>query len=238
MTITSPTNKHLTEIRRLARARARSESGRFVVEGEDLYAAAEAAGISPLYVLCAPGAAPGRGKRFVEVEPALLRGVSALGSSSRLIAVYEQRWSEASGPLCVALWGVRDPGNVGTVIRSAASFGASAVALGAGCADPFGPKAVRASMGAIFATPVARFASVAELPGRLVALVPREGEPLVGDFEGTVTLLLGGEREGLPAEILGACHELRHIPQQAGDSLNVAMAATVALYETTRMAAP
>jgi TrmH family RNA methyltransferase len=92
-------------------------------------------------------------------------------------------------------------------------------------------------MGAIFHGKLAHCATIAELPGRVVALVPGEGRALAGPLEGTVTLLLGGEREGLPAEILAQCHDVCQIAQVAGDSLNVAMAATVALYEATRMAA-
>ncbi len=237
MTITSPTNQHLREIRKLARAPARRSSRRFVVEGEDLLAAADAARVSPLYVLCAQGHESARAAGWLEVAPALLAKVSALGSSARVIGVFEQRFGVAAGPLAVALWGAGDPGNVGTIIRAAHAFGASAVALGPGSADPYGPKAVRASMGAIFATTLARFTGLAELPGRIIALVPGAGDPLEGPIEGTATLLLGGEREGLPAELLAGCHEVRHIAQAAGDSLNVAMAATVALYEATRMAA-
>ena len=237
MTITSPTNQHITEIRKLSRASARRESGRFVAEGEDLQEAAAAAGISPLYVLCARGHESAGEGGWLEVEPALLAKISTLGSSSRVIGVYEQRWSAPAGPLALALWGVRDPGNVGTVVRASQAFGASCVALGGGCADPYGPKAVRASMGAIFAAKIAAFSTPAELPGRLVALVPRAGAALEGRFDDTATLLLGGERHGLPDELLAQCHEVRHIPQLDGDSLNVAMAATVALYEATRMAA-
>jgi RNA methyltransferase, TrmH family len=238
MTITSPQNRHLTEIRKLARRSARAGSGRFVIEGEDLYAAATAAGIAPLYLLCAQGHKMAATAGWLEVAPALLAKVSALGSSSRVIGVYEQRWSTPVGPLAVALWGVGDPGNVGTIIRAAHAFGASSVALGPGSADPYGPKAVRASMGAIFGIPVATFSSVAELPGRIVGLAPDIGCPLRGPVEGAATLLVGGEREGLAPELLELCHDVCHIPQAAGDSLNAAMAATVALYEATRMAAP
>jgi TrmH family RNA methyltransferase len=237
MTITSPTNQHLTEIRKLSRAATRARGGRFEVEGEDFLEAAAAARISPLYVLCAQGHEAAREHGWLEVAPKLLASVSALGSSSRVIGVYEQRWSTPAGPLAVALWGVGDPGNVGTIVRSAQAFGASCVAVGPGTADPYGVKAVRASMGAIFATTIAAFAAITELPGRVVALVPAGGEPLDGALEGAVTLLVGGEREGLPAELLQRCDELRHIRQVAGDSLNAAMAATVALYEATRMAA-
>jgi TrmH family RNA methyltransferase len=237
MTITSPTNQHLTEIRKLSRASARARSGRFVVEGEDFLVAAAAARISPLYVLYAQGHESAHEAGWLQVSPALLHGVSALGSGSRVIGVFEQRWSEPAGPLAVALWGVGDPGNVGTVVRAAHAFGASCVALGPRCADPYGPKAVRATMGAIFGTNVARFSAIAELPGRIVALVPAGGEPLHGPFDGAVTLLVGGERDALAPEVVESCHEVRHIAQVSGDSLNAAMAATVALYEATRMAA-
>ncbi|HEY1778375.1 MAG TPA: RNA methyltransferase [Solirubrobacteraceae bacterium] len=238
MTITSPTNKHILEARRLTRSSARHESGRFVAEGEDLNEAAAAAGTAAHFVLCAEGhtGAPAS-KDSIEVSAALMAKISTLGSSSRMIGVYDQSWHAPAGPLAVALWGVRDPGNIGTILRSAVAFGASSVVLGPGSADPYSPKAVRASMGAIFTGTLARCGSIAELPGQVVALVPGAGKALAGPLEGTVTLLLGGEREGLPQEILEQCHDIRHIRQLAGDSLNVAMAATVALYEVTRMAA-
>jgi TrmH family RNA methyltransferase len=143
----------------------------------------------------------------------------------------------------VYLHGVGDPGNVGTVLRSAEAFGASCVALGPGCADPHSPKAVRASMGAIFAVALARVSDVAELPGTRIALAPDATEPLRGPIgdgpdagqarERGVTLLVGAEREGLPREILERCDLAARIPI-ASHSLNAAMAATVALYEMTR----
>jgi TrmH family RNA methyltransferase len=235
MTITSNTNKHLKEIRKLGSASARAKAGRFVAEGEDLYEAAHAAGREPLYVLCAQGLGRGR-DRFIEVAPPVLSQASRLGSGTRLLGVYEQVWAAAVGPLAVALWGVGDPGNVGAVIRASLAFGGSAVALGPGCADPHGPKAVRASMGAIFATPLARFANIGDLPGEVVGLAPGTHPPLVGPLR-DVTLLIGGEREGLPDDVLAACDRVCSIPQTAGDSLNAAMAATIALYEATRMAA-
>jgi RNA methyltransferase, TrmH family len=134
--------------------------------------------------------------------------------------------------LCVALWGVHDPGNVGTVLRSARAFGAASVAIGPQTADPFGPKAVRASMGAIFDVPVARVASLAQLPAPRVALVPGGGTVLRGPGQGT--LVVGAEREGLAEEVLAACDEAARI-EIAGDSLNAAMAATIGLYEWTRV---
>src|ERR1019366_6369685 len=144
MTITSPHNEKLKEIRKLHQRRGRDRAGRFVAEGEDLLAAADAAGWTALERYCAAGS----GLIGVEVEPRVLASASALGSGTRALAVYAERWAPAPpGPLCVYLYGVSDPGNVGAVLRSAQAFGASSVALGPGSADPYGPKAVRASMG-------------------------------------------------------------------------------------------
>ena len=170
----------------------------------------------------------------VDVEEQALAKVSSLGSGTRELAVYEERWGDPAGPVCVALWGVRDPGNVGTVLRGARAFGAASVAIGPGTADPFGTKAVRASMGAIFEVPVARVEDLAALPAPRVALVARAGEPLTGPAAGT--LVVGAERECLPGEVVAACDEVRHIAIHS-ESLNAAMAATVALYEWNRLAA-
>jgi TrmH family RNA methyltransferase len=219
--ITSHHNQLLKDIRRLHRRR---DGGRFVAEGEDLVAAADAAGWQPVVRL----------RAGVDVEEAALAKVSSLGSGTRELAVYEERWAQPTGPVCVALWGIKDPGNVGTVLRSARAFGAACVAIGPNTADPFGTKAVRASMGAIFEVPVARVEELAQLPGPTVALVAREGERLEGPATGT--LVVGAEREGLPADVVAACDEVRHIPIES-ESLNAAMAATVALYEWNRVRA-
>ncbi|MDQ3631045.1 MAG: RNA methyltransferase, partial [Actinomycetota bacterium] len=211
-------NPLLKEIKRLQRKR---EGGRFVAEGEDLIAAADTAGWRPVHRL----------EAGVDVESALLDGISALGSGTRLLAVYEQRWAAAPvGPLALYLHGVRDPGNVGTILRSAQAFGAGCVVLGPGCADPYGAKAVRAAMGALFSVPVVR-AELGACPAPRVALVARRGEPLRGS-DGAGTLVIGSERDGLPEELVAACDAVARIPI-AGESLNAAMAATVALYEWT-----
>jgi RNA methyltransferase, TrmH family len=234
MTITSPRNEHLKEIRKLnARRRERDRTGRFVAEGEDLLAAADAAGWEPVERY----AAAGSGLAGTEVEPRILAGASELGSGTRTLAVYAQRWAPAPvGPLCVYLHGVHDPGNVGAILRSAEAFGAASVALGPGTADPFGPKAVRASMGAVFSVPLAHArAGLASLPGRTVALDGAAPTPLHDvDLAGEVTLLIGAEREGLPQDLLATADITARIPI-ATHSLNAAMAATIALYEASRI---
>lgn len=233
--IASPQNPRLKALRRLQTKRGRAGAGWFLAEGEDLLAAAELAGRPLLegYRLAGTGLGD---DRFLDVEAPALREVSSLGSGTRTIGVYEQRWSEATGPLCVYLHGVGDPGNVGTILRSAQAFGASCVALGPRCADPHSPKAVRASMGAIFSVSLARVGAINELPGERIALAADAAEVLRGpevDEETAVTLLVGAEREGLPEDVMAECERRARIPI-ATESLNAAMAATVALYEMTR----
>ena len=224
--ITSPDNEKLKTIRRLARRRDRDRTGLFVAEGEDLVAAAEAGGAVAEFVLVSGE----------DVEPALLDAVSALGSGTRVIGVYRQRWSRPGGDLSLYLHGVGDPGNVGTAVRSAHALADGPAVLGPDCADPYSPKAVRASMGSVFARPPAR-AVADELPGALLALDPAaERELAAVDVEPPLVVAVGAEREGLPAELLDRAAARARIPirEEGPDSLNAAMAATVALYEVGR----
>jgi len=235
MPITSPHNDKLKTVRKLRqRRRDRERLGQFVAEGEDLLAAADAAGWEAVERFCATGS----GLPGTEVEPDLLAGVTELASGTRTLAIYKERWQAAPlGRLCVYLHGVGDPGNVGTVLRSADAFGAGSVAFSKGSADPFSPKAVRASMGAIFKVPVVR-AGLGELPGVTVALDASADQTLAEvvtaiDPQADVTLLVGAEREGLPDELLSQVDHVARIPITT-ESLNAAMAATVALYELSR----
>jgi TrmH family RNA methyltransferase len=228
MPISSPNNELLKEVRKLAGRKWRDKLTRFVAEGEDLVDAAENAGWPPVARLVAADS----GLEGEEVVPHLLAEISSLGSGTRVIGIFDQRWATGLGDRCVALWGVGDPGNVGTVLRAAHAFGATSVALGPGTADPFSPKAVRASMGAVFTVPVKRVKAVDELPAPRVALVAHAGEELTGPAG---TLMVGAERDGLPPEVVEACDRVAHIPI-VGDSLNAAMAATVALDRVARRA--
>jgi RNA methyltransferase, TrmH family len=159
--------------------------------------------------------------------------VSTLGHPPRVVAVFRRDdLPHGTRPVTLALWRVGDPGNLGTLLRAADAF-AAGVALSDGCADPTGPKAARASMGSVFRVPLSEFDEPA---GRRVALVPGDGVPLPELLlDGDVVLVLGAEREGLLAEILDRCDERATIPQPGGgDSLNVAMAGAIALYELAR----
>jgi RNA methyltransferase, TrmH family len=218
-------------VRRLVSRHQRERTGLFVCEGEDLVEAALAAGLVPQAALVdseRPVEVPGA----EWVEPALLTELSSLAHPPRVIAVFrrDDLPRGAERPLGLALWRLGDPGNVGTLLRSADAFGAF-VALSPGCADPTGPKALRASAGAVFRVPTLPFD---EAPGRRVGLVAHGGERL-DELElgpGT-TFVLGAEREGLPAEVPV---DVRATIPAAGDaeSLNVAAAGAIALYEATR----
>jgi RNA methyltransferase, TrmH family len=213
--ITSKDNQQLKTIRKLLSKR---RDGLFVAEGEDLVEAAAAHGWEPVILL----------RAGVDVEAELMP--SALGSGSRVVGVYKERWSEPGGDLAVYLHGVHDPGNVGTIVRSTHALADGPVILGPDCADPYGPKAVRASMGSIFARPPAR-ASFESLTATTVALDRYAAEAL-DDLtpEPPVVLCVGGERRGLPAE-LNATHRAR-IPLRTDgpDSLNAAVSAAIGLY--------
>jgi len=160
-----------------------------------------------------------------DVDPALLAEVSTLGHPPRVVGVFRAREVPGTADVAVALWHVSDPGNVGTLIRSADAFGAG-VMLSEGCADPFGPKALRAGMGSTFRVPLSGF----ELRNA-VALVAEGGEPLDAlELERYATFVVGAEREGLPEEVLARCDARATIPVHNVDSLNVAIAGTIALY--------
>ena len=222
--ITSRDNERLKLVRRLASRREREKTGLFVCEGEDLVEAAQAAGVDPFDLLVAG----------VDVEKRLLADISMLGHPPRVIGVFRRADLAGDGDALpargLALWKVADPGNVGALVRTADALGPAFVALSRGCADPTGPKAVRASMGALFRVPLLEFD---EAPRPWIALVPGGGDELSGVDAGT--FVLGAEREGVPVDVLARCDGRATIPLADGaESLNVAAAGAIALYESTR----
>jgi TrmH family RNA methyltransferase len=223
--ISSPHNEKLKLVRKLRERKHREAEGLFVTEGEDLVEAGLAAGVEPRFLLSAAGSGLGG----EEVEPELLAEVSTLGSGTRAIAVWPRAWTSEARPPCVYLHGVGDPGNVGAIVRTAHALLGATVVLGPDCADPFGPKAVRASMGSIFGQPPLS-AAVEATPAPRAALVAHGGEGLDA-IGGVASLCLGAEREGLPAEVLEACDVQVTIPLRPGaaESLNVAAAAAIAI---------
>jgi len=229
--ISSPHNEKLKLVRKLHERRHREREQLFATEGEDLLEAGLAAGVEPRFVLVAAGS----GLDGEQVEPELLAGVSTLGSGTRAIAVWPRALAERVDGPCVYLHGVADPGNVGAIARSAHALLGGGLALGPGCADPFGPKAVRASMGSIFGHPLAAV-GIDATPRPRAALVAHGGAGLEA-LDGAATLCLGAEREGLPGEVLGQCDTQVTIPLRPGtESLNVAAAAAIAAQRISSLA--
>lgn len=243
--IVSRDNERLKLVRKLHDRRWRDKLGLLAVEGEDAVAAATA---EPVDLL----------RAGEDVEPRLLAEVSTAPHPPRVIGVYRRSDLPAfePRPVTLALWRVADPGNVGTLIRAADAFGA-AVALSEGCADPTGPKALRASAGSIWRVPLASdipsntllqapppdaalepLASNTLLQalaagGRRVALVAHGGEPLDRlDLRGSTLFLLGAERDGVPPAAERDADGW--IPIRGAESLNVAVAGAIALYEWRR----
>jgi TrmH family RNA methyltransferase len=260
--IESPRNERLKELRKLRDHKQRERSGLFAAEGEDLLAEALRFGALPRVVFHdadriradeGPLADLPAGIEKVAVRGVALEAVSSLGSGARVIGVWPQRWSPLPGGAegepeelpaeqpteALYLHDVADPGNVGAVLRSALALARAIVVLSPHTADPFGPKAARASMGAVFGQPVARadFDQARAALGfgwRSVAMVPRAGLPLPELDPGPRTFFcVGSERTGLPAAVVEACDEVAHVPLRpdGAESLNVAMTATLCLYQ-------
>lgn len=228
--ISSRDNPKLKTVRKLAARRQREKVGLFAAEGEDLVAAALENGWELEFALVDAARPPALEVRAEPVASQLLAEVSALGYAPRVIGVFRAARPERERPpLGLELWRVGDPGNVGTLARACDAFGAY-LALSAGCADPFGPKALRASAGSIFGVPLGEFS-----PEGAVALVAH-GAPPLAELDASLTrFVLGSEREGLPDEVVARCAARATIPLAgSAESLNVAMAGTVALYDWRR----
>lgn len=231
--ITSKDNEKLKLIRKLAERKHREREGLFVTEGEDLLEAGLASGAEPAFVL----AAEGSGIEGEQVEASLLAAASQLASGTRVIAAWPCKRptlapiGDNEGRLspCVYLHGISDPANVGAIVRTADALAGGSVVLGPDTADPYSPKAVRASMGSIFSMTVVR-GEIADTPSPRLALVAHGGaaEPPTAPM---ATLCLGSERDGLPADVAAACEHSWTIPLRDGtaESLNVAAAAAIAL---------
>ena len=264
--IESPQNEKLKLVRKLRERKHREREGLFATEGEDLLEAGLSAGAQPRFVLVAAGSdldgeevAPGlladvsslgSGTRVVAVwpVPAMEDSPSSSGGvEGRVSLAGQQRGGSGephpalrlgTGERCLYLHGVGDPGNVGTIVRTADALIEGSVVLGPGCADPFSPKAVRASMGSIFSRPPLR-AGVETTPEPRAALVAHGGDGLEA-LDDAATLCLGAEREGLPGEVLDACSVRATIPLRPGgaESLNVAAAAAIAAQRISSLAMP
>lgn len=193
------------------------------------------------------------GGLVLEVPEKVLVAITRRDNPQAVLGVFGQRWTAlqeirpAAGDVWVALDRVRDPGNLGTVIRTVDAVGAAGVILVGETTDPFSPETVRATMGSIFAVPVAKTGVDAFLAWRGQAGARLIGTHLQGSVDyrtvdyatGPLVLLMGNEQQGLPETLARACDALIRIPQAGrADSLNLAVATGVALYEMRRHELP
>jgi RNA methyltransferase, TrmH family len=238
MVITSPRNPRIVAAARLQRSKARRDAGRTLLEGPHLLEAAVAAGgrIEVVFALAGDAAIPHvPGADMVEVTQQVLERLAPTEHPRGPVAVMAiPDPSPPTGRDALVVWGVADPGNVGTLIRTAAAFGLDAV-VGPGCADPWSPKVLRAAAGAHFATTVAANASLADLRSvglTLAAAVVSGGVPVTDLPDAPLGVLVGSEAHGLPAEVIDECDLRVSIPMPGGiESLNVAVAGAIVAYE-------
>lgn len=233
-----------------------------LLDGWHLLAEAVAAGIAvETLAVCGPPTADEqtlidrarRGHaRVVEVSGAVLNALSPVNSPTGVVATARKPDTDSSAvltpppALVIAGFGLQDPGNAGAVIRSAAAAGATGVVLDELSADPWGWKALRASMGGVFHLPVVRsrhpLGAAADWRAAgvtLIAAVPRDGVSMHEmNLTGPVAVLMGGEGPGLPADVMSAADARISIPMAgAMESLNVAVAAALIVYEARRQRA-
>ena len=245
--ITSRKNPLIAQFRRLAgERRERREAGLLLGQGQKLLAEALAAGVLPETVLfCGACPALPPSVRRCEVPEDLLAYLSPMKSAPELL--FTAPIPEEAGPVrgrVLLAEDMQDPGNVGTMIRTAAAFGFNGLLLAGACADPWSPKAVRASMGAVFRLKLWEREDTAEALGELA----EEGLPLYAAalaeqaeqagklrFPERFVLAVGNEGHGLGREVLAAAERIVRIPMAPGaESLNAAAAAAVLMWEAYR----
>jgi len=256
--VTSLQNERVKLIRSLYMRKVRRETGLFVAEGASVLVAARDAGWKPAILVFLAGSATAgvardllvwaqaAGAECLQVSQAVLGKLAAKDNPQTMLAVFEQRWEGLPAPpaaesahLWVVLEGVRDPGNLGTIIRTADAVGASGIVLIGASVDPYSREAVRATMGSIFSVPLVRATQedglkwIARWPGDVVGTRLDAKE----DFRATTyrqpsLLLMGSEGPGLSSELSAACNRLVKIPMAGRlDSLNLAVATALMLYE-------
>jgi RNA methyltransferase, TrmH family len=259
--VTSLQNERVKLVRSLDMKKTRRETGLFVAEGASVLATARDAGWVPEILLFLADSAPSgmarqllgwaeqAGAECLEVSPAVLAKVAAKDNPQTMLAVFAQRWADAPAApqvagdaLWLALETVRDPGNLGTIIRTADAVGAGGIVLIGSTVDPYSREAVRASMGSIFNVPLVRMAGE-EFPalakgwrGDIVGTHLSASEDFRAQpYRSPALLVMGSEGPGLSPALAAACTRLVKIPMAGRlDSLNLAVATALMLYEIRR----
>ena len=257
--VTSLTNPTVKAVRALHLRKARDESGLFVAEGLKNVTEGVEQGIAPQILMfgreaashpllkAAVRATEEAGGEVIEVTQDILAKVSRRDNPQAVVGVFQQRFvpltsfQTKSAPCWVALHRVRDPGNLGTIVRTADAAGCGAVILVGECCDPYSVEAVRATMGSVFAVPLAK-ATEAEFaawrrdcPGSVVGtLLSAEVDHRQADYVRPSLILMGNEQQGLPPEMAALCDVNVKIPMRGrADSLNLSVATGIMIYAAT-----
>lgn len=259
--ISSLQNDRIKAIRALDMRKVRRETGLFVAEGASVLISAQEAGWQPETLLYEPSGAQSPAVReliemalkadseVLEVTPAVLGKVASKDNPQAILGVFKQRWSAAplveqiaEDGLWLVLEDVRDPGNLGTIIRTVDAVGASGVILVGNCCDPYGRECIRATMGSVFAVPLVRTTREAFLVwragwvGDVVGLhLSAKQDFRDAKYRGPVLVVMGSEGPGLSDDLTKACSRTVKIPMAGDlDSLNLAVATALTLYEIRR----
>ena len=248
--ITSSSNPAFKRLKSLAGSHSRRKADTFLLEGPKFIFDALKAGISFKTLVASqdyegplPDAAPDT--QILRVSPKLFKQISSTSTSQGLLAEAARRWSElaemtTAGKHLLVAWDVQDPGNIGAIIRSCAAFGMGGVVVSTGCADPFSPRAVRASAGAILHHPVARAAELPELlddlreAGYSTRWTGPQGEK--PDWPslraGKIAVLVGSEGRGFDENQKKAIGPGLSVPiLKRVESLNAGVTASIIAYE-------
>ncbi len=253
--ITSLANPTVKAVRALHMRKARQQTGLFLVEGLKAVAEAvdlgrfprillhgEAAAAHPLLIRAAAEAG-----ETLEVSEAILAKISRRDNPQTVLGVFEQVFAavDALDPSAAACWvaleAVRDPGNLGTIVRTADAAGCGGVILVGDCCDPYSLEAVRATMGSVFAVPIAKAATAeflawrAHWPGSVVGtLLAATTDFRAAPYRAPSLILMGNEQAGLTPALTAACDVTVKIPMRGrADSLNLAVATGVMIYAAT-----
>ena len=256
--ITSLQNPTVKAVRALEMRKVRRETGQFVAEGASVLMTARDAGWTPETVLYQAGSADRgihrglvewashSGAEILEVSEAVLGKIASKDNPQTMLAVFRQAWHEPPDPakldkadVWLALEEIRDPGNLGTIVRTVDAVGAKGILLIGNCCDPYARDCVRASMGSIFAVPLVKLDRARFLAWRQEWTGTVAGTHLSGThdfresiYNGPVLLVMGSEGPGLSDELATACHRLVKIPMAGNlDSLNLAIATALTLYQ-------
>jgi TrmH family RNA methyltransferase len=257
--VTSLTNPTVKAVRALHLRKERDETGLFVAEGLKIVTEAVEVGAPPAILMYgreaeshsllarAVAATEAARGEVIEVTPEILAKVSRRDNPQAVVGVFRQRFTDLAAlepqtaPCWVALHRVRDPGNLGTIIRTLDAAGGGGVILVGECCDPYSVEAVRATMGSIFAVALTRADEAAfarwrhRWPGSVVGtLLSASADYRTAERRAPVMILMGNEQQGLPPEMAALCDVNVKIPMRGrADSLNLAVATGIMIYSAT-----